>query len=272
MNETFQWLLIPAQTDPQGAATIDTIRVTGDGTLAERASRKLIDSQLINRVYSPVLLRMELDRVPLWKLDHLTAGELWDHLARYLYLPRLASREVLYEAVESGPHQLLWEDEGFALAESYDEHAQRYLGLRGPGAQPAQQLAVTGGTLLVRPGAAKDQLARDAAEQPGSTPGPSAAGAASSSATTGTQGPATAPPAPRRFHATAKLNPLRISSDAAQIAEEIVQRLAGVVDTDVTVTVEIEARTPEGFPSDVVRAVSENGQTLKLDSFGFEEQ
>jgi hypothetical protein len=65
---------------------------------------------------------------------------------------------------------------------------------------------------------------------------------------------------------------LRISSDAAQIAEEIVQRLAGVVDTDVTVTVEIEARTPEGFPSDVVRTVSENGQTLKLDSFGFEEQ
>jgi predicted AAA+ superfamily ATPase len=272
VNETFQWLLIPAQTDPQGTATIDTIRVTGDGTLAERASRKLIDSQLINRVYSPVLLRMELDRVPLWKLDHLTAGELWDHLARYLYLPRLASREVLYEAVESGPHQLLWEDEGFALAESYDEHAQRYLGLRGPGALPVQQLAVTGATLLVRPGAAKKQLEHDAAEQPESAPATSAAGATSSSATTGTQGPATAPPAPRRFHATAKLNPLRISSDAAQIAEEIVQRLAGVVDTDVTVTVEIEARTPEGFPSDVVRTVSENGQTLKLDSFGFEEQ
>ncbi|MHB8555523.1 MAG: hypothetical protein ACYDCB_07700, partial [Candidatus Dormibacteria bacterium] len=78
--------------------------------------------------------------------------------------------------------------------------------------------------------------------------------------------------APRRFHATAKLNPLRISRDAAQIAEEIVQRLAGVVDTDVEVTVEIQARTPEGFPSDVVRAVSENGHTLKLESFGFEEQ
>ncbi|EQD42077.1 hypothetical protein B1B_14219 [mine drainage metagenome] len=80
------------------------------------------------------------------------------------------------------------------------------------------------------------------------------------------------PRAPRRFHATAKLNPLRISRDAAQIAEEIVQRLAGVVDTDVEVTVEIQARTAEGFPSEVVRAVSENGQTLKLDSFGFEEQ
>jgi hypothetical protein len=84
--------------------------------------------------------------------------------------------------------------------------------------------------------------------------------------------PATrAPPAPRRFHATAKLNPLRISSDAEQIAEEIVQRLAGVVDTEVKVTVEIEAHTPEGFPPAVVRAVSENAQTLKLESFGLEE-
>jgi predicted AAA+ superfamily ATPase len=275
LGETYNWLLVPEQPDPQGAVKIATIRVTGDGTLAERASRKIVDNQLLNRVFSPVLLRLALDRIPLWKGNHLTAGELWDHLARYLYLPRLASREVLYEAVESGPQQLLWDEEGFALAESYDERAQRYLGLRGPGTQPAQQLAVTAGTLLVRPGAAKDQLAHDAAEQPGATPGTSAAGATSSSASTGTQGPAPAapaPPAPRRFHATAKLNPLRISSDAAQIAEEIVQRLAGVVDTEVKVTVEIEARTPEGFPSDVVRAVSENGQTLKLDSFGFEEQ
>ncbi|EQD40563.1 hypothetical protein B1B_14876 [mine drainage metagenome] len=65
---------------------------------------------------------------------------------------------------------------------------------------------------------------------------------------------------------------MRISRDATQLAEEIVQRLAGVVDTDVQVTVEIEARTAEGFPPEVVRAVSENGQTLKLESFGFEEQ
>jgi len=275
LRETYNWLLVPEQPDPQGEAKIDTIRVTGDGTLAERASRKLIDNQLLNRVFSPVLLRLALDRIPLWKGNHLAAGEFWELLARYLYLPRLASREVLYKAVESGPHQLLWDDEGFGLAEGYDQQTRRYLGLRGPGAQPAQQLPVTAGTLLVRPLVAKEQLEHDVAERTTSTPGasPEAAASISSSGSNATLPAAPAPPrAPRRFHATAKLNPLRISRDAAQIAEEIVQRLAGVVDTDVEVTVEIHARTPEGFPSDVVRAVSENGQTLKLDSFGFEDQ
>ena len=275
LRETYHWLLVPEQPDPQGEVKIDPIRVTGDGTLAERASRKLIDGQLLNRVYSPVLLRIPLDRVPLWKGDHLTAGELWDLLARYVYLPRLTTWEVLYRAVESGPHQLLWDDEGFGLAESYDEQTRRYRGLRAPGLQPPQQLAVTAGTLLVKPVAAKAQLERDAAERPAPTSGSSTAGAALRSVGTSPDSPSpapTQPPALRRFHATAKLDPLRISRDAAQIAEEIVQRLAGVVDTDVRVTVEIEARTPEGFPSDVVRAVSENGQTLKLDSFAFEEQ
>ena len=275
LRETYNWLLVPDQPDPQGEVKIDTIRVTGDGTLAERASRKVIDNQLLNRVFSPVLLRLELDRIPLWKGNHLAVGDLWELLARYLYLPRLASREVLYKAVESGPHQLLWDDEGFGLAESYDEQSRRYLGLRGPGAQPAQQLPVTAGTLLVRPLAAKDQLQHDAADEPAPTPGkvPEAAASISAFASHETLPAVPAPPrAPRRFHATAKLNPLRISRDAAQIAEEIVQRLAGVVDTDVEVTVEIQARTAEGFPPEVVRAVSENGQTLKLESFGFEEQ
>ena len=275
LRETYNWLLVPGQPDPQGEAKIDTIRVTGDGTLAERASRKLIDNQLLNRVFSPVLLRIELDRIPLWRANHLAAGELWELLARYLYLPRLASRDVLYEAVESGPHQLLWDDEGFGLAESYDDQTRRYLGLRGPGAQPAQQSPVTVGTLLVRPLAAKDQMDRDAPDPPASTRGNLPETDVLSSASGGHEPlpAAPAPPrAPRRFHATAKLNPLRISRDAAQIAEEIVQRLAGVVDTDVEVTVEIQARTAEGFPPEVVRAVSENGQTLKLESFSFEEQ
>lgn len=275
LRETYIWALIPDQPDPQAEVKIEAVRVTGDGSLAERASRKLIDNQLLSRVFSPVLLRMALDRIPLWKGNHIAASELWELLARYVYLPRLASREVLYQAIESGPHQLLWDDEGFGLAERYDAVDQRYLGLRGPNAQPAQQLLITGGTLLVRPPAAKEQIERDATNQSTSTK-ETESETESSSSVSGGPGPSThvpdSPQAPRRFHATARLNPLRISSDAAQIAEEIVQRLAGVVDSDVEVTVEIQGRAAEGFPAEVVRAVSENARTLRLISFEFEEE
>lgn len=37
------------------------------------------------------------------------------------------------------------------------------------------------------------------------------------------------------------------------------------------ITVEISARKPDGFDEGIVRTVSENGRTLKFDSFEFEE-
>ena len=35
------------------------------------------------------MLRMELDRIPLWRGDHVAVKQLVEDFARYLYLPRL---------------------------------------------------------------------------------------------------------------------------------------------------------------------------------------
>ena len=45
------------------------------------------------------LLRMELDRVPLWRGNHVAVKQLADDFARYLYLPRLRDNSVLAEAI-----------------------------------------------------------------------------------------------------------------------------------------------------------------------------
>jgi len=42
--------------------------------------------------------------------------------------------------------------------------------------------------------------------------------------------------------------------------------------SDVTVTLEIEAKIPTGTPDNVVRTVTENGRALKFTSQGFEEE
>lgn len=54
------------------------------------------------------------------------------------------------------------------------------------------------------------------------------------------------------------------------IATEVIQHLAAV--GEVTVTVEIEARSADGFPDTVVRDVTENGRTLRFRSQEFEEE
>ena len=57
----------------------------------------------------------------------------------------------------------------------------------------------------------------------------------------------------------------------ARSRDEIVKHLAGLVDTNVEVRVEISATSEEGFPDDVIRIVTENARTLKFDPLGFEE-
>ena len=77
------------------------------------------------------ILRKHLDDVPLWRGDHVAVKQLVEDFARYLYLPRLAGPEVLVQAIRDGLALLTWQTDTFAYAESYDDGAGRYRGLRG---------------------------------------------------------------------------------------------------------------------------------------------
>ena len=78
---------------------------------------------------------------------------------------------------------------------------------------------------------------------------------------------ARAPAKPKRFYASAILNPTRVGRDAGQIAEEVIAHLSSA---RVTVSLEIEAEAPDGVPDEVVRIVSENSRALKFKSYGFQ--
>ena len=60
--------------------------------------------------------------------------------------------------------------------------------------------------------------------------------------------------------------------DAGRIADEVIAHLAGQMGADVTVTIEIDARLPNGASDQLVRTVTENSRTLKFDSQGFEKE
>ena len=66
-----------------------------------RASKKLRSDELLLTGFAATRLRMELDRVPLWRGDHVAIKQLVEDFARYLYLParrrsdRAASRRPL---------------------------------------------------------------------------------------------------------------------------------------------------------------------------------
>ena len=271
LPEAYQWLLAPVQSTPQAAVEWQALRLTGQDPLAVRASKKLRSEEMLVPVLAGTRLRMELDRVPLWGGNHVEIRQLADHFARYLYLPRLAGPEILIRAIQDGLGLLLWTDESFAYADSFDEATSRYRGLRCGRGVPLLDPASDG--LLVKPEVA---IAQQNAEPAAAATGAGVAEpSASASAGTGTHpGPTPTPPEQkaRRFHGAVSLDATRVGRDASQIADEVIAHLAGLVGAKVTVTLEIEAEIPSGAPDHVVRTVTENSRTLKFSSQGFERE
>ena len=225
-----------------------------------RASKKLRSDELLLTGFAATRLRMELDRVPLWRGDHVAVKQLVEDFARYLYLPRLKDPSVLVGAIRDGVALLTWEQDAFAFADSFDESAGRYRGLRC-GQQVGVSLDNIEG-LLVRAEVALRQQAAEAKPTPGPTTGgdlpgqPSPGPGTTGDDTPGGTGPAPAH-APTRFYGTATLDPTRVGRDAGRIADEVIAHLVGLVGSEVTVTLEIDARIPTGAPPNVVRTVTD---------------
>jgi predicted AAA+ superfamily ATPase len=286
LPEAYVWLLIPEQerrknengeptqeVDPQGKVVWQNERLqSGPEALAVRASRKLKGAESLLTSMGATRLRMELDRIPLWRGEHVSLRQLTEDFGRYLYLPRLRSPAVLREAVEAGLNLTTWDRESFAYADGWDESLGRYRALR---VQQLVRIDLDGEGLLVKPEAAVRQMAAEAAARApveGSTAPPEEGEPGMRAA----PGVAIPPEEPRplvlrRFHGSVELDPARTGRDAGRIAEEVVQHLTTLKGATVGVTLEIRAEA-SGIPDNVVRTVTENCRTLKFTNHGFEEE
>ena len=167
----YQWALVPTGQPIE----IQVTKVEGQAaSLAERVSRRLGNDGALTVQHAAPAIRHQLDTTAakLWADGHVTVGALWRLYAEYPYMPRLRDRAVL-DAGLTGP-QLLWEQEGFALADGYDEASAKYRALVLP--TDGVTVAVTDATLIVRPERAQAQRAaeghRRAPDEPGAGPEP----------------------------------------------------------------------------------------------------
>lgn len=272
--EAYSWLLVPLQQNPQAAVEWQATRLSGQEALAVRVSKKLLKEELLVTSFAASRLRIEMDRVPLWRSEHVAIKQLVDDFGRYLYLPRLKDSSVLLGAIRDGFGLLTWEQDSFAYAESYDEAAKRYRGLRG-----GQNVAIsdTDSGLLVRSEVARRQIDAETTpppqrpEEDADTPSPLDPPRPKPSIPDATPSPISESK-PRRYYGTVTLTPERAGRDASRIADEIISHLVGLVGSSVRVTLEIEAEIPSGAPENVVRTVTENSRTLKFTSHGFEKE
>ena len=300
--ETYTWLIVPEQPDPRQPDELQEFKLQPQplNSLAVNASRRLKSEDLLITQYAGTLLRRELDRIPLWRGNHVGIKELSDYFARYVYLPRLKNADVLHAAIRDGVQSPLWERETFAYADGWDAEKSRYLGLK---AGKLVQVTLDANSLVVKPEVAAAQMAADAIPAtPVPQPEPEVRPTPTISYTQGQDRPLSAvierdgamvveiqelpipavfPPPPgvqqqgpkyRRFHGSVAIDERRMGTAAGSIMEEVVKHLASLYGSKVKVTLEIQAELQNGAPEETVRTVLENCHTLKFESYGFEEE
>ncbi len=284
IGATWIHALTPVQFDPAGDVTWEETRIVGNGSLAKRTSAKLVLDEALLPKIGGIRLRMTLDQY-LWSgRNHVTLGELAEWFPRYLYLPRVKSRDTLTGAVKDGASALIIDDT-FAVAEAFDEAAGRYLGLRVGGGGPS---VIDNNTCIVKPDVArKQQDEEERKRKAAASPAPPAAGEATpsspegsapSAANTSSPGasptsptPASGPRKPRVFVGSVKLDGMRVGKSAGRIADEVLSHLSALPSAKVDVTLEINVQIPEGVDDDIVRIVSENATALKFNHASFED-
>jgi uncharacterized protein len=154
---------------------------------------------------------------------------------------------------------------GAALPE---EEIDPGLGIPQPPAEAGRGTPVGAG----RRGVPEAQLARQTPRAvPAGAPGNGSTVTGPSTAGQPPRGTAVVAPArPRRFYAKISLDPNRPRPQVSNIAQSILSELDRTWGTTITLTLDIDAESADGFPEDVENVVRDNARSLRITDFGFE--
>ena len=113
-------------------------------------------------------LKHEIDKVPLWRGNHVAVRQLIEDFATYLYLPRLKNEDVLYSAIRNGINILTWQTETFAYSAGWDDEKKRYQSIN-PSTQSYN--FDSGKSLIVKPDIAAAQIEQERTKLEGASGG-----------------------------------------------------------------------------------------------------
>lgn len=284
--DTFIWCMYPEQPDPEQHFEIAQERLSGssNASLAERVWDRLKRSDVIIPVLAPAslggTLRRELGKT--WQdRKEMAVGELWTYFLKYPYMPRLASRDTLDDAVAAAATTFFSQEDEFAVATGKSPETGSYQGLFVPPVDT--EVTVTDSTLLVDADLAREQLSQrpDPDPEPGSGPGSgTGGGSGTGTGTGGGPGPTPPPPPPpppqivpplkSRYYGSVRISADDYGRRQSSIWNTVVEHLIKS-GAEVNLTLDIEATLPAGFSEDTMRVVRENAQTNGFSDNEFDE-
>ncbi len=264
--ETFTQVLIPTQKPGTPDLDWQTARASTEGDIGARVSRKLASSEELIAKLGGVRVKMDIDRYDLWSdRGDISVRQLWETYARYPYMARLSSFDVLAQAISDGTANMNWAQETFAYADAHD--GEKWVGMH-----TAQHVTVTAGGLLVEPdfaqaaaeteGSESDAGGDDSGDGGEGGTGEGGSGTGPPPAVT----PVPTPPSVTQFYAQFDLDLVRGIKQLGQILENVSARLG----PNIELSLEIRANNPDGYDDGTQRIVSENATNLGAQASEFE--
>jgi predicted AAA+ superfamily ATPase len=279
LRETYRWLMAPTQFAEKGKGVgkigWEVLNISGMGNFIQEVEAKAVDNEWIIVHWSPFFLS---DTLSQWFFNEqkkeINTYELWDAFSRYLYLPRLKDVDVLKETITKGIES---EDFfGYAIAKEDDE----YLGFAFGS---SEMVTIDEKSIIIEKERAreyKQKLLQEKADESQKTEKQEYKIPNEGSSTNGESGISyehlsklsSSNIRKKRFYGTIELDANMAKIDFNDIMDEIVEHFASNIDTNVKITVEIEALKPTGFDESIERTIKENCKTLKFKIAEFEEE
>ncbi len=264
--ETFTLVLTPSQAPGTAEIVWQTTRASAAGALADRAARKLATEEKLIQNYGGVRVKMDIDRYSLWSDRHdLEIRALWTNYSRFPHLPRLISYQVLSAAISDGTANMSWAQETFGYAEAHD-------GTNWVGVRTGQHVDPKPSGLLIHPDHVPSIPAPGGPTGTGTTlPGtgtgdPGGPNPPTGKTPTGSNAGRPSSVVLTDFYALFQLDPVRAIRQLGDILEHVTNRLGSSVD----LTLEVRAKSADGFDDATRRTVSENATNLGAKAVEFE--
>jgi len=273
IRDCYKWLITPSEEFLRGKPSLKweavAVSTTAPNLVAE-IENKLREEDWLITEWSPIHLVNLLQQ---WYfkdgVGEVSALKVWQDCCHYLYLPRLANSHVFERAVTQG----IETEDFFGFASGKD--GDKYLGFAFG---RNSLISLDANALLIAKNVAaefKSRIIPPAATPPvpGSEPGKPVPGTPDISQPTNqpVSGHGEAEQAVKKqFYATIKLDPVKAKMAFSTIVDEVVEQFSAKVGVDVTISVEIQATSRDGFDDATQRTVKENCNVLKFGSAEFE--
>ena len=279
LREAYKWIVCPVEEFVNGKPELrwETVAVSPAAqNVVTEIENKLREEEWLISEWSPIHLRNMLKQ---WYLKGDTADvaalKVWQDSCHYLYLPRLVNDKVFINAITAA----LASEDFFAFASGKD--GDRYLGFVFG---QSGIVMLDSSSLLIDREAAEDYRERIEPPEPDVGAGPAEGGSfqpdASPDGTPSTPSPVAGDAQSdesgskavikNKFYGTIDLDPVRAKMDFSTLVDEVLQQFTAKLGVDVEISVEIQAKSRDGFDDSLQRTIKENCNVLRFSSSEFE--